>query len=335
MHFVAGHNVALRLLPLDSKLTEINVKLQRFQPRLRFKGHFHHLCLAVGVCRKPCNARVRLSLREVIFLVAGHAGHRETFHEESSAASVLIYHIIDSSRVIAHEQPYMPDILPYKQLLGHTHHLIAPVVVEDDNIVEQRAVEEEFVFLQPCADKALLTVEIQFLIGLGHSRRLDIVETSYHRAARIFAAVFSFQPLEPLDGNLGHVSQTLLYSRHPLVVERNLTVGLVRVKLKDPFHPYLKQLLYILFVDVALQFRQERLKTFAQMGYNLFKRLPLLEFLILIHPLLDKNSFERCEMQLFFHLSELNLQLAAQQLPRTVGAVAQQIAHRQEVRLLL
>ena len=108
-------------------------------------------------------------MREIIDLVAGDSGHGETFHIVCAPAAVLVYHVVYGACVVFGEQPYMAYILVHKQFLGHAHHLVRAVVVEYYHIVEHRAVEQRLIFLERGADKALLTVEIQFLVGLGHT----------------------------------------------------------------------------------------------------------------------------------------------------------------------
>ncbi len=169
MHLVACHDITLRLLSLYRKRAEIHIELQGFQSRLRLQRHFDHLCLTVGIGREPGYARALRTLRQVILLVAGHACHGKTLHEEGAAAPVLVNHIVDSARIVACEQPYVPHILPDEQLLGNTHNLVAPVVVKYNHIVEQRTVEQRLVLLQPRADKPFLPVEIKFFVCLGHT----------------------------------------------------------------------------------------------------------------------------------------------------------------------
>ncbi len=49
MYLVTGNDIAQRTLVFGLEVGKINIKLQSFELRLRLKGHFHNLCLAVGI----------------------------------------------------------------------------------------------------------------------------------------------------------------------------------------------------------------------------------------------------------------------------------------------
>ena len=70
-------------------------------------------------------------------------------------------------------------------------------------------------------------------------------------------------------------------------------------------------------------------------GYCLFAVLALLVFLVLVYALFDEYPFERCEVELFSHLSELYLKLLPENRAGVLHIVAQHIAHPYEVGFLL
>ena len=77
--------------------------------------HFDNLCLAVGIRREITNLRARLTLREVVFLVAGDAFHGEALHiVRCPVLTVAINDIVGRTVVILMEYIDMNDLLSHK-----------------------------------------------------------------------------------------------------------------------------------------------------------------------------------------------------------------------------
>ena len=82
------------------------------------------------------------------------------------------------------------SFLAYEELVLHPHDFVFPVAVEDDYIIDVRAVAYEFVFLQPCADEAFLAVDVELFVGFRHFGGYDGVKVAYLGAAGEAGSVF-------------------------------------------------------------------------------------------------------------------------------------------------
>ena len=71
------------------------------------------------------------------------------------------------------------------------------------------------------------------------------------------------------------------------------------------------------------------------MGIDRLKRLALLKLTVLVDAFLYENALQRCEIELFAHFAELYLQFPPQKRAGAVGTMAEQLAHRKEMRLVV
>ena len=333
MYLVAGHDVAEALFALDGQFGEVDVELQAAQARFRLEGHLDHLRLAVGVGREPGDTASGGATGEVVFLVAGHTRNLEAFHIVGAAPSILVDDVVDHTVILLVEQADMLHILADEELVGHADNLIAAIVVEDDYLVEDRAVEQVFILFERHADEALVAVEIELLVGLGHARCLDVVESADYGAARERRSIFLLEGEEPVDSVVGQVVEMPLDFSDALVVEGDDAVGLLGREFQDALHLYLHQAQHIVVGHLPDKLGEEGEQAFVDMGHDSFHRLPLLELLVLVDAFLDEDTFERREIELFADLAELDFKLAAKQVAGALGAVAQQVADGEEHRL--
>ena len=58
----------------------------------------------------------------------------------------------------------------------HTRHLVGAIAVEDDDIVDGRAVLDKLVLFETGAHKAVFAVDVEFFGCLNHLGGLDVVE---------------------------------------------------------------------------------------------------------------------------------------------------------------
>ena len=83
------------------------------------------------------------------------------------------------------------DIFADIDLVCYLDDFVFTILVEDDDVVDIRAVEEEFILFKGCADKAIFTVDIQLLVGLYDSLDIDIGEVANLRRRGYLAPYFS------------------------------------------------------------------------------------------------------------------------------------------------
>ena len=136
---------------------------------------------------------------EVIFFVASHTCNCKTFHIEYSTSAILIYHIVDCAHVVTFKHVEVKNVFTHKHLFLHFHNLILTIFVEDDDVVDVRAVAHIFIFLQSGAYEAFFAVDVEFFISLCHSCSLNVVKSAYHSVARICCTIFRFQIFIPFN----------------------------------------------------------------------------------------------------------------------------------------
>ena len=335
VHLVFGHKIATGEFALNAEFGEVDVELQHLQAWLRLERDAKHLSLTVRIGGEPHHLAARLSLRKVVFTVAGHACNGKSLHIHDAAASVLIEHIVDGARVVALKHIQVNHILTHIYLLAHLNHLKLTIFVENDDVVDVGAVAHKFVFLQSGADKAVGTVDVEFFVSLSHLRSHDGVEIANDGAARELVAVFLFQSLKPLDGVFHQVSEFVVDVGNALVESGDVIISLVDVELQDSAHLDFEQAENVVARDVAHKLRLEWVETLVDVIHGSVEVLRLFVATILIDALLDEDFFERGVKQRFESVGTLILQIRFQDLLGAVHAVAQQFAHVEELRLLV
>ena len=98
----------------------------------------------------------------------------------------------------------------------------------------------------------------------------------------------------------------------------DIILSLLGIELQDTLHLDFQQLLDIIIRHGTNQMRYKRLQTLAYMHDNFLYRSALLEFLVFIYSLLDKNLLQGRILPIGFQLPQLDLQLQQQQGNRIV-----------------
>ena len=121
--------------------------------------------------------------------------------------------------------------MPDEDLFAHPHHFVHAAAIEEDDVVDVRAIADELGLLQPCAHETLLAVDVELLVGLGHLGGLHAIEAADLRAPRLVGAVLLLQPLEPRHGIVREVRQMMLHALDLALQSCNLLVVAVGVEL--------------------------------------------------------------------------------------------------------
>ena len=293
LDLVLGQHIAPRRAALNRQLAEIFADLHLLEMQSRLKRHLDDFRLAVRVGREIKHLGARLALRQVVVLVTGHAHDIETLHIIDTALAVTIDDIIDRAVVVLLENGDMDDVRADKQLLSHSHNAVLAVTVEDDDIVDVGTVAKELILLQPRADKALLTVDIQLLVGLDDRLDIDIGEIAHLSTAGIFGAVFVLEHLEPTDGVIGQVVDIVLRGLDLLGQILHQLVRLLGIELRDTNHANFEQTLDILAAHLTNQLRLPRVKRLVDKRHQLVFVRRCLVALLLVDTILDKNFLQR------------------------------------------
>ena len=208
----------------------------------------------------------------------------------------------------------MHYILAHEHLLCHTDNLIFPVLVEDDDVVDVRAVTYKLVFLQASTDKSVCAVDIQFLICLRHLCCLDSVEVAYLCKTRMILTVFILKELEPTGCHLHEICQVTVYILYLRLYSCHQFISFVLIELKDTLHLYLQQFQNIILCYLTYQTGIVRCQSFVNMFAYCIDGRSLFEFLILIDTFLYEDLLERVEMQLLQKFVLANLKFLADKI---------------------
>ena len=207
----------------------------------------------------------------------------------------------------------MQDIRAHEYLLRHTHYLVLSVAVEDDNIIYVRAIEEELILLQSRTDKAILAVDIQFLVGLHDGLDVDIGKVAHLSAARVFVAVFLLERLKPIHRIFRQVLQVIDGILDLTVDILHQLIRLLGIKTGDTNHAYLEQSLDIFPLHLAQQAGLERFQSLVNEPDKFLLIGRILIFGLLVDTILDEYLLQRSIEILLFQLAFLDLQLPFQE----------------------
>ena len=139
---------ALCTAVLDHHFSKVALLEDVLQSWSRVERHLDDFSLTIGVSRKVGDARARRALCDVVFPVAGAAGHKEPLHVEFAHLAVAVHHIINGTLVVFLEHRHMEHILADEYLVGHFGYLVFSVTIEDDDVVDVGAVAHKFILFQ-------------------------------------------------------------------------------------------------------------------------------------------------------------------------------------------
>ena len=239
----------------------------------------------------------------------GNGRHVEAFNEASVRFAVAVDGIVDGACVALFENGDVDDFhlllalvfgafrIAYEHLVLHTRHLVRSVAVEDDDIVDGRAVFHELVLFERRAHKSVFAVDVKFLRGLDHFGGLDIVEAAQFGVARMFGGIFVVNQAEPVGRHLHHVLQVLVDARHLVLHARNHFVSLLLVELQDAPHFYFHEAQDVIARHLAVEILLERFEARIDVCHGGIHVACLFKLAVLVDALLDEDAFERGEVQ--------------------------------------
>ena len=342
-----GEQVAPALTALDEDFAEIFLKRHALELRVGAQRHLDNLCLAVAVGSEVEHLGAGRAEREVVFAVVGYGSDVEAFEERAARLAVAINGIIDSALVASLEHVDVYDAQLFvllsrraggaadKHLFLHARDFIGAVGVEDNHVVDGRAVGHELVLFQPRAHKAVGAVDVEFLVGLDDFRGFDVVERADFRFARELVRVFILNQLIPVGSDAHHIGKVAVDTRHLVLHASDEFVGLVLVEFQNTRHADFHKAENVVLGHLADKLRVERREALVDMragGVHIFR---VLKGPVLIDTLLDEYLFQRGEVQAFQQFAAADKQFLAQQILGALHAAAQHVAHGEELGALL
>ena len=342
-HVQAGEQIALRGTTLHRQLRETLVEEDAAQLRVRLQRHFDHFGLAVRVRSEILNLRPLLTASEIVFAVVCDARHVEALDVVRPILAVAIHHIVDGSLVVFLEHGDVHDLgflllglrafgLTDVHFLRHTRHLVRSVAVEDDHIVDVRAVLHKLVLLQRSTHETVGAVHIEFLVRLHHFGRFDRVERANLSAAWVFVGITRLDGFKPVDRHLRHVCQIVVDLFEFGLDARNEFVGLRLVELQNARHLDFEQAQQVVAGHFAHEIFFERFETPVDVQQRRINVGRILIGFVFIDALVDEDAFQRSEHHALEQFAAANLQLATQEVGGVRHIRAQHLAHRHKTR---
>ena len=233
-----GEQVALGSTSLDEDFREIFLQEDAlaFLAQIRFHRYLDDFCFAIWIGGEVDNAASRSSLRDVVELVARHSGYVESLDEVVALLAITIYAVVDGSLVVLLEHLNVEDVLAHEYLVGNLGYLEFSILVEDDDVVEVRAVAYEFILLQSCTNEAFLSVDVELLVGFHHLGYLYGIEVSDFGSSWMHLSVLALEIFKPVDGNIGHVGEVVFDFCQFCLDFHQEFISLILVVFQDALH---------------------------------------------------------------------------------------------------
>ena len=303
MNGFLAQNVSSRRATFDGNLREVAHHKDVLDGGAGFQRDLDGFGFSVGIGGEVHNLRARLASSEVVFAVAQNRGQRETLDIIIALAAVSIDDVVDGSFVVLLVDLHVLDVLAHENFLGHTHHLVFSVFVEDNDVVEVGAVAHELVFLQRRSDESFVAVDVEFLVGLHHLRSLDGVEVANLCATRMVGTVFLLDAAEPLYGHVHHVGQVVVDFLDVGFDACHQLVGLVFVEFQDALHLDFHEPQNVVACHLADEAGLEGRDALVDMSHHSVHVFGILELLVLVDTLFDENLLQRGKEELLLEFA--------------------------------
>ena len=159
-----------------------------------------------------------------------------------------------------------------------------------------------------------MTVDVEFLVGLGNLACDNSVEVANGGATWVQMAIFLLQVLIPVDGVLDEVCKFVVDVGESLVEHSDVVVGLVAVELDDALHLDFHESQHVVACNLTVELRLERVESLVDVLNSGVFVLGLLVATILVDALLDEDFLERSKEERLHGFETLNLEFASQNL---------------------
>ena len=229
----------------------------------------------------------------------------------------------------------MDDVLADEALLAHLGDEVYPAAEEDDHVIYVGDVADVLRFLESRADKSLLAVHVELLALHRHLGRLDVVEAADRRPSRVLLPEVLVQRLIPADRLAADIAEPSLGVCHLVHEPGDGGVALLLIKLQDPRHLELQEVLQILIRHGTEEGLQRILQSAPYMRHHLGDALRLLEVLILVDPPGDEELLEGLQQVLLLQLAQPDPQLGTDVAHRPLAPVGEYLTHGEELRVIV
>src|SRR5664280_914319 len=115
---------------------------------------------------------------KIVFLVTCQPRNSTTFCQQWSVFPILIYNIINCTLIIFKEDLCIKNIITNKNFLRYPGKEIHTIFSDSNNIIDIRAIADEFIFFKTGSNKSFLIIYKEFCVVGNHFSGLNCIKTS-------------------------------------------------------------------------------------------------------------------------------------------------------------
>ena len=227
--------------------------------------------------------------------------------------SVAIHHIVNGTFVVLFENVYIQYVFADKHLVGYTNHFVFSVFIENNHIINVRAIGHKLVFLQACADKTFFAVDIKLLVSFDYLCCFYGIEIAQLGASRIILAIFFLQHLIPVYGIIDDMRQFIINVFYFFFDAGDVFVCFIFIEFQNTCHFDFHQFQDIFFRYFPDKLRIEWGQTFVDVCTGRIHIFRLFESYVFINAFFDEYLFKRGKMKILQKLSFAYFQFLTKQ----------------------
>ena len=335
-HRVLGDQVAAGTAALDGQFGEIPLHGRFLEPFLGAELDTDALRLSVVVYREPEDAGAFGPGGDVVILVPGDGGDGKALGIVVGTLSVPVNHIVDGALVSAVEYAGVQEVFPEEGLVAHLGYAEFAVPGDHDDFAQVGAVAEILALIPAQADshEAFLQVGIQLGVVGDHLGDGDVLQGGDFRQAGPLFAVFAFEFLEPVDGELDDVVQMVPDFLHLVFQGVYFFVQGLGVELGNLADRFLHQLQDVFHHDLPVQ----EVFVVLHLGQDVVQLLFPTHLVLLqdlINAVLEEDPFQGGVVPVFLQFGQAVFQLGLQDVAGVPGVVFQNLVHGEEYGLVV
>ena len=262
------------------------------------------------------------------------------------AFAVAIYDVVDGAAVVLFEYGDVDDFrfaflgfrafgFADKHLLLHAHGFVRTIAIEDDDVVDGRAVLHELILFQARAHETFGSVDIEFFVGFDDLGGFDGVEGAEFGAAGMVGGIFVVEQAVPVARHLRHVCQVGIDACDFLLHTCDEFVGFFLIEFEDAGHLDFHQAEDVVARHFANHLRVEGRQALVDVGAGGLHVFGVLKAAVFVDALLDKYLFERGKVERLHKFAAADFQFAAQEVAGVVNGGAEHIADTEEAGFLV
>src|ERR1035437_5278608 len=183
---------------------------------------------------------------QIVLLITCQPRNSTTFCKQRSIFPILIYNIVNCALIIFKKDLCIKNIITNKNFLCHPRNEIYTIFSDNYNIIDIRAITDEFIFFKTGTYKSFLIIYIEFCIVGNHFRSLNRIKASQLCFPFPSFAVLFLYLFEIVYGERNEIFKMIFNFFYLGFNSFYMFIGFFYIKFRDPFNLYFRKLDYIL-----------------------------------------------------------------------------------------